>query len=140
MVSLSLLGIFICLLLVCYSDIKHRKIPNYLTALAAIFCISLSYFNNGFNEYSVIIASIVSILLWRFGIFGAGDSKLIIALSCAISIKSMLYFFIVTLLFGGFLVVIDFLYSKIKKTKGIRTLPYGVAISFGGIFGLITSF
>lgn len=140
MISLSLLGIFICLLLVCYSDIKHRKIPNYLTALTAVFCILLSYFNNGFDEYSVIIASIVSILLWRLGIFGAGDSKLIIALSFAIAFNSMLYFFVVTLLFGGILVVVDFVYYKIKKVEGIRALPYGVAISFGGIFGLITSF
>ena len=124
---------FICyvlLLRVCYTDLFYRKIKNKTVVL--ILIVSLV---SGIIQYGIpsiifpCVILLVGFLLSSFSLVGAGDVKLLVALSFSLSSEDILRFITTTAL-CGLLVVIPVIYICIVKRKK-TTVPYGIAISMG---------
>ncbi|WP_305460608.1 A24 family peptidase [Photobacterium leiognathi] len=124
------------LLVVIFSDIKYRKIPNILCLITAICCLIFAY-QHHYLASSLLSSSVVllgSIVLFYFNIMGAGDGKFAAALALAIPWQQLDIALFLTAIVGGVLAIIYFikyrliLRNKIKQDPG---LPYGVAIGLG---------
>lgn len=116
-------------------DIKYRFVYDYLTFFfAAVFIIIRILFawqENDFSQLYMIIpyfvgTLIVSLVLYKFGHWGGGDLKLILALSIAIPFfpgdKDLNFFFnfLSNTLVGG--LVYGIVYSVIKMVAEIKRL------------------
>ena len=123
-------------ILVIYSDCRHRRITNNLSAI--VFFVSLYLAVEGGNIpmhfLSGLIIFLSTVTLVKFNIFGAGDSKLATAFSIALLPTQIIDAVILTLFFGGMLAGFYFIKDRLvlnKKREDERGLPYGVAISLG---------
>ncbi len=84
---------------------------------------------NPFEWLSFVILLPVSLLVWKVGIWGAGDSKLLLAFFPMIDsqyyLSTMIY-----IGFAGFVTVIVFLISKkISDKNKFNSVPYGIPIA-----------
>jgi prepilin peptidase CpaA len=123
-------------ILVVYFDCRYRLISNYICAI--IFFVSLYLTVEGGNTAlhltSGLIIFLSTAILFKFKVFGAGDSKLATAYSIALLPNQLLDAVILTLLFGGLLSLFYLIKDRLilkKSREDERGLPYGVAISFG---------
>jgi len=84
---------------------------------------------SSFEWFSFVILVPVSLLVWKVGIWGAGDSKLLLAFFPMIDsqyyLSTMIY-----IGFAGFVTVIAFLISKNFSDKNkFNSVPYGIPIA-----------
>ena len=127
-------------LLVCIYDWRSRIIPNYI--VVCIFSVALvAVMLNG--HYSQLINLMlflpIAIALWKFGIWGAGDSKLLLAFFPMISSQ----YYIATICFIGLIGFITALiviaYNRINKNKIFNSVPYGIPIALSCFLTSIAS-
>jgi len=137
----------VILTIVSISDIRYRRIPNW--AVLAICGLSVPWVLIGAGP-SVLSASEVILIafglswpLYAFGMFGAGDSKLLMALALLVGLQKLLVFFVIVALAGGVIALASLLMNPTRamvlfqmRGKGGygREVPYGVAIAIAGIF------
>lgn len=149
------------LLAACVTDFYTMTIPNILPALlAAAFVVAYGAgwgISHGGGE--VIFAPLhihalafglmlfVTFLMFAFGIWGAGDSKLAAAIALWIGLAGIVPFFITMSLAGLALILGNFVFSRTRFAipgcgerswvarvrRGERILPYGIAIAIGAI-------
>ena len=78
-------------------------------------------------------------LLFRFGLFGGGDAKLLAAGALWIGAGSALPFLAGTALTGGALALGFLVWVGVAGRGRARpSLPYGVAIAAGGVLGTLS--
>lgn len=133
MIKIILLFIYIFLLYVCYTDITARIIKNKTVIIVAILSIIIGIIKYNIPEIALpLFILFIGIILSSLGFFGAGDIKLIFALSLSLS-NSLIISFILMTAISGLIVVIPIIITSIYRKKKI-TVPYGIAISLGYLF------
>ena len=104
------------------TDIKSRRIPNYLTGpailLGLILHVSLDGFHGLWTSLAAgLICGAIFLALYLAGGMGAGDVKLITAVGCLAGLSSIAYLLILTSLAGGVMgVVFAMMRGKLKQT------------------------
>jgi prepilin peptidase CpaA len=120
-----------------YSDVTRRTIKNQ--NVLAIFCCCM-FLNIGTNNYDAIIYSfgvlIFGSIIFFIGVCGAGDVKLMAAVSIAVPVAKQVDFIAYTLMIGGILAVMIIIMSKIFKRPDWKRLgvPYAIPISLSGFY------
>ena len=145
LVSIILLGIS------AIYDLYYRKVPNYLTGLAAIIGVSLPWFIvDGISLFSAYLGGILGLLLfippYALGVMGAGDVKVLGVAGLFVGIEKIFTLTLYIAIAGGMLALIYLIgcsiaqYFSMKNTKVFNLmpieLPYVVAI-FGGLFYML---
>ncbi|EBP3056808.1 TPA: prepilin peptidase [Salmonella enterica subsp. enterica serovar Reading] len=120
------------LIYVIYSDIRFRLIKNSTVLYILFFSICKGWgVNSNMLVFIPLLILFIGIFLNYFGAVGAGDIKLITALSLGMSETEILR----TIVFMGFsgvpLTIACIVYSSFFKKEEKVTIPYGVAISTG---------
>lgn len=139
------------------TDVRARRIPNYLTAALAVAALALHAFE-GWQSLGVAVAIMIGVTLLGFvafslGWLGGGDVKLLAAGAAALNAHDIPAFLLYTAIGGGLLAVVfalvtgrlgvvmasvskiirPFVYKgtvAVAPTKPIM-LPYAIAIAFG---------
>lgn len=147
MVSLILTATLLALLFGCaFSDFTSGRIPNFLTfsiLLAAILRAIL------FPSFGVTVvqaltsAGLVLVLgyaAWRFRLIGAGDIKMLTAVSALSNLTTLPIFILLLILIGGAQAIVFSVLEKrysIVLTKndkrGKTTMPAGISIAIGTV-------
>ena len=136
--TLCLTVILLLLISVCYTDIKFRKIKNSTVIFIALFSLvsGLTHTEPVSLVWSLLIL-VTGVLLVLANIIGAGDIKLIAALSLSIPGAEIPDFIFFITLSGVPLILVTVLLHKVTGSSNKITLPYGVAISCGYLFHLL---
>ena len=125
------------------TDFLYRKIQNYALLILLFLQCFLSPLDIQIMSFLLVLGGglIVYALIW----IGAGDIKYAAVLSLTIPLNDLLWAFVMTAFFGGFLAVIYLVYNKliskrlVKKTSnGQQGIPYGIAISVGFYLVILT--
>ncbi|HHL2499856.1 TPA: prepilin peptidase [Yersinia enterocolitica] len=118
------------LLIICYSDIRHRVISNKWVIAVAINTLVLSLIR--YNTVSLIIpllALVIGYIIFYFKLIGGGDVKLITVLMFALNSEQSLNFILYMAIMGGVVMILGILFNRADiKQRGV---PYAVAISAG---------
>ena len=148
------------------SDFKGMQIPNmYPAMIAGAFCAAFAFLwlggdaeifsSLGSHIISGVAVFAVTYLLFFFGKFGGGDSKLLTAYAFWMGLKGLPAFLFFMSVGGALLGVAALilkrrtLFPRARETswigrvqKGENVVPYGIAIAFGAIvaFGFMGFF
>ncbi|WP_145518486.1 A24 family peptidase [Yersinia bercovieri] len=125
------------LLLICYSDIRHRIISNRFIMTIAINTLALGFFQ--YHRVSIIIplfALVTGYILFNFKLIGGGDVKLITTLLLVLTAEQSLNFILYTAIMGGVVMIIGMLINRADIQQ--RGVPYAVAITGGFLLSLFT--
>ena len=104
------------------TDIRSRRIPNYLTGPALLAGLLLHTTIDGFHGlWTSLVAGLlcggIFLILYLAGGMGAGDVKLITAVGCLAGLSSTAYLLVLTALAGGVMgVVFALMRGKLKQT------------------------
>jgi len=159
--ALSLAGVAVLLLAAAFSDLSRYRIPNRICfAVAVLFVAFIPGGEVTFGEVAwrvgvALTVLIVGLVLHGRGYIGGGDVKLLAALSLWVAPLAWPLFLLEILVFGGLLALAILLLRKSKSRlpDSVRSrqwmgrllsenegIPYGVAISFGGLVYLTQEF
>ncbi|MEO1648077.1 MAG: prepilin peptidase [Pseudomonadota bacterium] len=138
-----LIALAIALIVAAISDIRERKIANWLNIAIAAGA-PVFWFASGmaFWPDMAIQLGLAFVVFWAFaGLFalgwlGGGDVKLLGALALWLTPMSFLNLLLVMAFVGGGIAVAFVIRRIIWKPKTQGTLPYGVAITAGALWVL----
>jgi prepilin peptidase CpaA len=134
-------GLAIALIVAAITDIKSRTISNRLNILIAlgapVFWIASDM--NFWPEMilQIGIAALVFTIFTGFfalGAMGGGDVKLLGAIALWLHWLPLVHMLIIMSIAGGVLTALMMIRNRIHKTPGPIKVPYGVAISFAGLW------
>ena len=138
---LAVLGIYAC-----YMDIRFRKLPNMLSLVALALGLGASFVLGGADGafsalLHAVIALAIGMMLFAAGVIGGGDAKFYAGIAAWFVLRDGLLLFITVALSGLVLLLAWvttrwFLKQRISKADrgdAFAKLPYGVAISLGGV-------
>lgn len=118
------------LLLICYSDIRHRIISNKRVTTVAINTLFLSLIIYDAVSFIIpLLALLTGYIVFYFKLIGGGDVKLITVLLFALNPEQSLNFILYTAIMGGVVMIIGLLFNRADIHQ--RGVPYAVAISAG---------
>lgn len=106
------------------TDIKSRRIPNYLTGPAILAGLLLHASIDGWRGLLTslaagLICGVIFLIFYLAGGMGAGDVKLITAVGCIAGLSSVAYLLILTSIAGGVMgVIFALMRGKLKQTIG----------------------
>jgi prepilin peptidase CpaA len=140
-----LAALAIALVVAAVTDLKSRRIANWLNAAIAIgapfFWIAsgLSLWPEVAAQIGVALATFAVLsVLFAIKAMGGGDVKLLTALALWISPALYLKLIIMMALLGGVLTLVFGGYNLMRRQKNRISIPYGVAISAAGLWVLGT--
>lgn len=159
--AVSLAVVMTVLVLSCRSDFMTMTIPNrYPAVLIAAFIPAyiadraggLGVFQDGYDHIAAFGGVLViTFILYAIRVWGAGDSKLAIAIALWIGMAGSAMFFLVMAVSGLLLVLLSFVFQKtgaprataqeswlFRIRNGERVLPYGIAIAMGGAVSMVS--
>lgn len=125
--------------LILASDILRRSIPNKWTLLIFVLSMTYSLDKNGISNLGfVFTVFLIGLILWRFGLLGGGDVKLLVAVSPFINTGFYIdWLFLISLIGAGTAIVIYILHKNdILKSNSV---PYSIAITVGSWLGIVAS-
>ncbi|MCE7535857.1 prepilin peptidase [Aliivibrio fischeri] len=126
--------------IICYQDITKRTISNQMCIIVLIICICLVIKSgNYYSLYYSVIIFFVGFILFIKKIIAAGDVKLISSFFIAINQNYQLLTFTIILLAGGVISIVLLTHKVINKKNTTMTVPYGVPICIGCLFGIAAS-
>lgn len=136
-----LAALAIALLHACYTDIKRREIEDWLNIGIAISAPAF-WWASGYDlwpdlGWQLAVAGGVFIIftaLFAIGAMGGGDVKLLSALALWFPFPEMLKLVVVMSVAGGVLTIILAAAHKIRGSKAVLEIPYGLAIAFAGFW------
>ena len=130
------------LLLAAGWDIQTRRIPNQISLfLIALFVgTKAGHLVYGADIVSAVIFPMAgaiavftaTLILFRFGLLGGGDAKLLSTLSLFTPLPLILPMLWIMAVSGGLLALVTFIWSRLGSTP--KTVPYGVAIMLAGLW------
>lgn len=131
------------------TDIAARRIPNRVVGLLAALAIlrlgiELAHGLAPMRALADVALGLavlaVGAAMFRAGVFGGGDAKLLAAGALWLGAGSAGAFLAATALSGGVLALGFVLWLMAAGRGAARpSLPYGVAIAFGGVLGTLTT-
>ncbi len=113
---------FLCAAAGAVSDIRTRRIPNWLTGGGMLVGLALHGWLGGWRALGTagaggVIAGSIFLLFYLAGGMGAGDVKLITAVCCLAGFSAVASILLGTALLGGvFAVVLALLHHRLKET------------------------
>jgi prepilin peptidase CpaA len=142
-----LVGLAIALLFAGFTDIRERKIANWLNAGIALAA-PLFWWTNGLAlwpdvamQFGVALAAFAVLTgLFALRMMGGGDVKLLTALALWIEPSWFLKLLIIMALVGGVLTIVMGAYHIMRRRRDRLAIPYGVAIAIGGLWVLGTHY
>lgn len=130
-----------------WTDIKERRIPNWISALtivtgfAAVFAMG-GLVEMGWAAAHFAVALIVGMVLTAMRWIGAGDAKFYAAIAAWLPIQAGLWL-LVSVALAGLVLLAGFAMKRrgrISRTSANQSdfdkLPYGVAIGLGGLLAV----
>ncbi|WP_174848855.1 A24 family peptidase [Yersinia artesiana] len=118
------------LLIICYSDIRHRVISNKWVIIVALNTLVLSLIRyNTVNLVTPLLALLLGYIIFHFKLIGGGDVKLITVLLIILNTEQSFNFILYTAIMGGVVMIIGMLFNRADIQQ--RGVPYAVAISAG---------
>ncbi len=142
-----LIALAIGLIVAAFTDIRRRQIDNWLN-LAIAAGAPLFWWTSGLAlwpdvalQVGVAVAAFAALAgLFALGMMGGGDVKLLTALALWIEPNAFLQLLIIMAIAGGILTIIMGGYHFLMQQKERLAIPYGVAIAFGGLWVLTTTY
>lgn len=104
------------------TDIRSRRIPNFLTLPGILFGLMLHLFLGGWKALALsaaagLLCGVLFFVFWLAGGMGAGDVKLITAVGCIAGLSHAAYLLIFTALAGGMMAIVLALYrGRLRET------------------------
>jgi prepilin peptidase CpaA len=142
-----LLGLAIALLIAGFTDLRSRKIGNWLTGAIALTA-PLFWWASGLSLWPgvaeqlgvalVVFAALAGLFALRA--MGGGDVKLLTALALWIAPLPFLKLIIMMALVGGVLTIVFGAWHITRRRKDRLSIPYGLAIASAGLWVLTTSY
>ena len=135
-----LAALAIALLVAAFTDFRHRKIDNWLTAAIALgaplfwFAMGLSLPEIGWQIGIAIASFAVLAGLFALGAMGGGDVKLLTALALWFPWQAILSLVVLMALLGGVVTLVTVIHHKMTHRLGQPEIPYGVAISHAALW------
>ncbi|MDY7097442.1 MAG: prepilin peptidase [Pseudomonadota bacterium] len=137
------IGLAIALIFAAISDIRHRIIANWLNAVIALgapvfwWASGMSLWPDVFIQLGLAVVVFAAFAaMFAIGLLGGGDVKLLTALALWLTPLAFLDMLLVMAVMGG-LIAIGFVIRRVVfKPKEPGRLPYGVAITVGGLWVL----
>ncbi|WP_096186966.1 A24 family peptidase [Evansella halocellulosilytica] len=128
--------LFIFLAAACFTDIKHRKLPNWLTLTGMAVGLSYHLITSGiegifFSGLGLIVGGGIFFVLYLFKALGAGDVKLFAGIGALVGVELVLYFMMYSIVFAGIIAIIILLFT--------RTFLRKITTAFFSIIGSIMS-
>ena len=138
-----LAALAIALLVAAFTDLRSRRIGNWLTAGIALTA-PLFWWASGLSlwpeialQLGVALATFAVLAgLFAMNAMGGGDVKLLTALALWIRPEAFLYLLIFMALIGGVLTVFFGAWHVMRRQREKLAVPYGVAIALAGIWTL----
>jgi len=142
-----LVALAIALLFAGFTDLRSRRIDNWLNAGIALAA-PLFWWASGLALWPdvaiqlAVAAGTFAILaaLFAMGAMGGGDVKLLGALALWIAPWPFLQLVIVMALVGGVLTLLFGAWHVARRQRDKLAIPYGVAIAMAGLWTLSTSY
>lgn len=131
----------IALLIAAFTDMRTRKIANWLNLAIAVTA-PLFWWASGLSLWPGVAMQlglffgVFAVLtgLWALKTIGGGDVKLLAALALWITPGAFLKLIIIMALAGGFLTIAMGFWHVVRRQKERLVIPYGVAIAVGGLW------
>ena len=136
-----LIGLAIALLIAAITDIRARRIDNWLTGAVALgaplfwWASGLSLWPGIALQFGVaLIAFAILAVLFAMRAMGGGDVKLLTALALWIEPVLFMQLIVLMALLGGVLTLVLGSWHIMRRRKDRLAIPYGVAISAAGLW------
>lgn len=136
-----LIALAIALLFAAFTDMRWRKIDNWLNAgivLGAPFfwwASGMALWPDVGIQLGVALASFAILaVMFNFGMMGGGDVKLLTALALWIQPNWFVELIIIMALLGGALTIVMAAWHIMRRQRERLAIPYGVAISAAGLW------
>ena len=141
-----LAALAIALMVAAFTDLRRRQIDNWLNG-AIVLGAPLFWLASGQGLVDVgfhigIAVAIFAILavFFAMGAMGGGDVKLLTALALWIDPISFVKLLALMSVLGGLLTLVMVAVHFARKRKGRVAVPYGIAISFAGIWVIFSEY
>jgi prepilin peptidase CpaA len=142
-----LAALAIALLVAAFTDLRDRKIGNWLTGAIALGA-PLFWWASGLPLWPDVawqlgVAFVTFALLaglFAMGMMGGGDVKLLTALALWIAPTLFLKLLVIMALAGGVLTIVCGAWHVMRRQSGKLAIPYGVAIAIAGLGVLYTDY
>jgi len=142
-----LIALAIALLFAGFTDLRSRKIDNWLNAGIALAA-PLFWWASGLAIWPDVAIQLgvaagtfaVLTALFAMGAMGGGDVKLLGALALWIAPWPFLRLVIIMSLVGGVLTILFAAWHIMRRQRDKLAIPYGVAIATAGLWTLSTSY
>lgn len=141
-----LCALAIALLVAAFTDLRSRRIHNWLNAGIALAA-PLYWFASGMGPYEIgiqlaVAAGVFVVLAILFAIraMGGGDVKLLTALALWIKPIWFLELIVVMAIVGGLITIAFGCWHVARRNKDRLAVPYGVAIAFAGLWTLVDNY
>lgn len=141
-IKYGLLGaLAIALLVAAFTDLRSRRIDNWLTAAIAAGA-PLFWWASGVAlwpdlaiQLGVALATFAVLCgLFALRAMGGGDVKLLTALALWIEPLMFVRLLVVMALVGGFLTILFYAWHTMRRRRDQLAIPYGVAIALAGLW------
>ena len=140
------IALILLALIASWLDISARKLPNWLTLLTLAAGIAVTIFDAGVSALGshlahALLALLVGMLLFRFGIVGGGDAKFYAAVASWFSLSAAAGLLLAVSV-SGLVIFLAWVIWRRVTGKPIRPpspdsksdkLPYGIAIAAGAV-------
>ena len=134
-------GLAIALIIAAITDLKSRIISNKLNMVIAlgapIFWIAsgMSFWPDMVWQMGIaLIVFIIFAGMFAIGAMGGGDVKLLGAMALWFHWLALLEMLMIMSIAGGVITFVMLISNKVQKAEGRIKVPYGVAISLGGLW------
>ena len=140
-----LAALAVALLIAAFTDLRSRRIDNWLTGAIAIaapaywLAAGLSIWPDIAIQFGIALATFAVLsILFALKAMGGGDVKLLTALALWIAPIPYLNLLIIMAIVGGLLTLFFGGWHFIRRERDKIAIPYGVAISTAGLWVLGT--
>jgi len=142
-----LIALAIALVFAAFTDIRRRQIDNWLN-IAIVVGAPVFWWTSGLSLWPdiawqlgvALVAFVILAGLFAVKMMGGGDVKLLTALALWIEPNAFLQLLIIMAIAGGVLTIVMGGYHFLMRQKERLAIPYGVAIAFGGLWVLTTTY
>jgi prepilin peptidase CpaA len=132
------IALVLVVLAAAWTDIRTRRIPNWITGAGAVLGLVAHAFNSGLPGAWTSLAGLllgcgIFLPFFLWGRMGAGDVKLFGVVGAITGPSALVLVFVFTALLGGVIAAAAALWQRQWQV----TIPYGVAIAGGALMFLI---